>query len=236
MTASLLLSLPLSAAPFAAAAPPPPAPKPAEAAFGLPATTEFYWPFYVLESPGVRKELGLTAAQVAKLDALRPAIQKRVEAGLDLPPGRLPAHRKEFGAWLDRSVAGVLTAGQLPRYRQVVWQVLEFNDGPVALAANPVFARELGLTADQARKARQVEADYARAWDRLVRANPGRAGPLPGEEALVAKANETALKLLTADQKKKWDEVLGKPYGGEITPLPIPNQPPRAFKAPTAKS
>lgn len=227
-------SLSLSAALVAAAAPAPP--KPPEVGFGVPARTEYHWPFYVLESPGVRKELGLTEAQVAKLDALRPAIQKRVEAGLDLPPGRLPAHQKEFGAWLDRSVAGVLTAGQLPRYRQVVWQVLEFNDGPVALAANPVFARELGLTAEQARKARQVEADYARAWDRLVRANPGRAGALPGEDELVAGANAASLKLLTADQKKKWDEALGKPYGGEITPLPIPNQPPRVFKAPAAKT
>ncbi|MBX9625015.1 MAG: hypothetical protein K2X82_14505 [Gemmataceae bacterium] len=211
-------------------------PKPAETGFGLPVQTDYHWPFYVLESPGVRKELGLTDAQVAKLDALRPELQRRMEAAFALPVNRIAAHQREVGVWLDRAVAGVLTADQRPRYRQVVWQVLEFEQGPVHLAANPAVARELGLTAEQARKARQVQADYQRDWARLVRANPGGTAARPGEEELFDKANAAALKVLTAEQKKRWNEALGKAYDGEIKPLPVPGQPPKVFKAPAGKT
>lgn len=217
--------------------PPPKQPAPAKppVVFGLEASSEYHWPLYVLSSPGVQKELKFTREQVAKLAPLQAELKKRVEAGVNLPANRIAAHNKKVGEWADQAVADLLTAEQKPRHRQIVWQVLEFNGGVVGMATNPVFAREVGLSGEQQKKAEQFYAEYYKAWLKLVKMNPGGNAPIPGEEKLYEQANEKALKLLTAEQRKKWNEVLGPPYQGEIAPLPIPGIPPKPFKAPAEK-
>src|SRR5262249_15554931 len=130
----------------------------------------------------------------------------------------------------------LLTADQRPRHRQIVWQVLEFNGGVRGMVANPIFAKEVGLTANQQKQGQKINADHQAAWIKLVQANPlvGN-GPVPGEDALTKKSEEAALKLLTAEQKKKWNEVLGEPFKGDVVPFPVPGLRPNPFKAPEEK-
>jgi hypothetical protein len=234
MTASLLVALALVAPAQPPAKPPAkqPAKPPAEAWFGIPANSTYHWPAHVLTSADVQKELKLTRAQLAKLPPIRAELDRRVQRSGTLPPAKLEPYFVEAGKWADKAVAGVLTEEQRPRHRQITWQVLEFLGGPVGMATNPVFAREIGLSADQVKRAEKVQAEYQAAWQRLVQANPlaGNA-PIPGADQLQAKADEAVLKLLTDDQKKKWNEVLGEPFKGDIHLLP--GMPP--FKAPGPK-
>jgi hypothetical protein len=213
----------------------PPAKQPADVSFGLEASSEYHWPLYVLTSPDVQKELKLTREQLRAFAALQPELKKRVEAGFTLPTNRIIAHNKEVGRWADRAVAERLTADQYPRYRQIVWQVLEFNGGPLGMASNPVFSKEIGFTPEQIKKAEQIAAEYYKAWKKLALAGPLGNAPVPGADKLSEDANEKALKLLTAEHKKKWNAALGEPFEGDITPLPVPGMPPKPFKAPAQK-
>ena len=208
-----------------------------EVGFGLSPQSEYHWPLYVLTSPDVQKELKLTKEQIAKIDGLQKELGKKVMDGAaTLPVAKLKAHFLACGQWADKAVADLLTTEQRPRHRQIVWQVQECSSGGVrGMAANPVFAREVGLTADQQKQAAKIEADFRAAWLKLVQAGPGRNAPLPGEDALVKKSEEAALKLLTAEQKKKWNEVLGEPFQGDVVPFPVPGQRPNPFKIPAEK-
>ena len=216
--------------------PPPKEPAKAEVGFGLSPQSEYHWPLHVLTSPDVQKELKLTREQIAKLDGLQAELGKKVNAGAaTLPVAKLNAHFLACGQWADKAVADLLTTEQRPRHRQIVWQVLEFNGSVSGMVADPVFAKELGLTADQQKQAKKIEADFKAAWLKLTQANPGGNAPLPGEDALVKKYEEAALKLLTAEQKKKWNELLGEPFKGDILPIPVPGLRPNPFKAPAEK-
>jgi hypothetical protein len=214
----------------------PPAKAAEVAGFGLSAESEFHWPFYITKSPDVQKELKLSKEQLAAFDGAQADLKKSVAAMAGLTPAQTKAYAAKLTKWADETVAAILTAEQQKRHRQIVWQVLEFTGGVRGMAASPVFAKEVGLTADQQKQARKIEADYYAGWQKLVRANPlvGN-GPVPGEEELAKKAEEAALKLLTAEQKKKWNEVLGEPFKGEIVQFTIPGLRPVTFKAPEKK-
>lgn len=204
--------------------------------FGHVADTELHWPFFVCSSPDVQKELKLTKEQIAAFDGAQADLKKATsDLGL-LTPAQMKAQVAKLTKWADETVAAVLAPEQQKRHRQLVWQISEFNGGVRGMAANPVFAREVGLTADQLKQAKKIDADYQAGWLKLVRANPGVGnGPVPGEEELAKKCEEAALKLLTAEQKKKWNAALGEPFKGEIRQYPVPGLRPVTFKPPAEK-
>lgn len=211
-------------------------PKPADApTFGIPVNSEYYWPVHLLTSPDVQKELKLSKEQVKLAEGMRPELKKAGEAMGTLTPAQAKKYTAEMTTWAEKSLADLLSPEQRTRHRQILWQVLEFNGGVRGMAANPVFAKDVGLTADQQARAKKIEADYQAAWMKLVRANPGGNAAIPGEEALAKKYEEAALKLLTDEQKKKWNELLGEPFKGDIVQFPIPGLRPVTFKAPEKK-
>jgi hypothetical protein len=213
--------------------------EPAKAAapgFGLTAETEFHWPFFIASSPDIQKELKLSKEQITAFNEVQAELKKSTaDLGL-LTPAQARTHVAKVTTWADETVGTLLMPEQQKRHRQLVWQVLEFNGGVRVMAANPAFAKEIGLSADQLKQAKKIDADYYTAWMKLVRANPliGN-GPVPGEEELSKKSNEAVLKLLTAEQKKKWNEALGEPFKGEVKQFPIPGIRPVPFKAPEKK-
>ncbi len=232
MTAVLVFAL---IAPIAQPKNPPP--KTSDAVgFGLTADSEFYWPLYITKSPDVQKELKLSKEQLAAFDGAEADLKKSVVDLGGLKPAQARAYAAKLAKWADETVATVLKAEQQKRHCQIVWQVLEFTGGMRALAVNPAFAKEIGLTADQLKQAKKIDADYYVGWQKLVRANPivGN-GPVPGEDALAKKSEEATLKLLSAEQKKKWNEALGEPFVGEVKQFTIPGLRPVTFKAPEKK-
>ena len=183
----------------------------------------------------MQKELKLSGPQLTAFDAAE-ADLKACVIEFPLAAGPRKAQIAKVTKWADETVAAILTAEQQKRHRQIIWQVLEFNGGVRAMTANPAFAKEIGLTADQLKQAKKIEADYQAGWLKLVRANPAVGnGPVPGEEELAKKSDAAALKLVTAEQKKKWNEALGEPFKGEVKQFPIPGLRPVTFKAPAEK-
>ena len=226
MLATSVLALAL-----AAPAQDPPKAKPAELRFGTPANSLYYWPVNVLTSPDVQKELKITKEQLAKLETVRAELDKRVQKGFTLPIAKMDAYYMELGGWADKQLAALVTAEQLPRYRQIVWQAMEHVDRVPGMAANPAFAQAIGMSAEQLKRAQKVRADATAAYMRLARANPGGNAIPPGGDKVLADADAAVLKLLTAEQKKAWNDQLGEPFQGTI--YFIPGVPP--FKAPARK-
>jgi hypothetical protein len=226
----IALIMPIAQAPKPKAADPAP--------FGITADSEYYWPTHlVLASPDVQKELQLTKEQLGHIEKIQAELKRVGETIGGLKPAQAKSYTTKMTKWAEQSLAGALTTDQQTRHRQILWQVLEFNGGIRGQAANDVFAKEVGLTADQLKKAKKIEADYYSAWQKLVRANPLVVNAtVPGEEELAKKAEEAALKLLTAEQKKKWNAALGEPFKGEIVQFTIPGLRPVTFKAPAEKS
>lgn len=205
--------------------------------FGLPADADQYLPLWVLRDPDVRKELKLAPDQVKALRAIEDAIPARI---VGRPPSRATADEqlRDLGAGLDAEAARVLTADQLPRYRQIVWQAVEFADGAAGMATNPAAARAIGLTPEQVGRARAIreraDAEFDRLADRAARSRPGgvqNGRPVAGADRIAARASAGVVALLTADQKKAWNALLGEPLVArfQVSPWSGP------FKAPAAK-
>lgn len=217
MLASAVLALTLAA---------PAPPKAADPWFGIPVLAPEYWPVHILDSEDVQKELKLTPPQLKKLGGLKAELKTRVEKGFNLPTGKMPAYQDELGKWADKALAGVLTAEQSPRHRQITWQVLEYLGGVGGMASNPAFARVIGLTPDQRKRLAKIDADFEAAYKKLPQ--PLGNAPVPGADRLRANADAAALKVLTDAQKKAWNEQLGEPFKGTVYLMPgvPPFQPP----------
>jgi len=216
----------------------PPAKQPAKAeiAFGLTADSKYYWPFHIIQSPDVQKELKLTKQQLKAFETAQADLEEATRELPLLKPAQAKAQAAKVTKWAEETVVAILTPEQQKRHRQILWQVLESGGGAYGQAANPVFAKEVGLTADQVKQAKKIETDYLAAWQKMALANPLAGNmPLPGEEELRKKAEDAALKLLKPEQKKRWNEALGEPFKGEVWNFPIPGLRQKTFKAPAEK-
>jgi hypothetical protein len=207
-------------------------PKAADPWFGIPAPAPEYWPLHILASEDVQKELKITPEQLKKIDALKAELSARLQKAATLPIAKIRPYQDELGKWADKALAGVLTGEQLPRHRQITWQVLEYLGGVTGMASNPAFARAIGLSADQQKRAAKIDADHQAAYMKLAQtAGPLGNAPVPGADRLRANADAAALKLLSDAQKKAWNEQLGEPFKGNV--YLIPGVPP--FQAPGPK-
>ncbi len=129
----------------------------------------------------------------------------------------------------EAAVQAILTPGQWTRLKQIALQL----QGPSAFREVNI-ATALKLTADQKERIRAIEAEtFFGMPDRR------RHGPIPRDartpresrkarEQALKSASDKILQLLTAEQRRRWQELAGKPFEGEITfrPPPGPVGPP----------
>lgn len=156
-----------------------------------------------LQSKAVQDELKLKPDQVSKVREL--AEQRRASVGD-------PAKMKEFADMVEILLPEILQPEQAKRLRQIQLQ----KQGPMALR-NPTIAAELGLTEKQQET---LSAMTAKAPPQLVIGKTGdnkiqiQTKPDPNAAAAPAKM----LAVLTAKQRTKWNELLGKPFKGSVVP------------------
>jgi hypothetical protein len=163
---------------------------------------------FLLADKAVQEELELSPEQVRKARAAREKdedARERIESG---PGDEADKRWREVLAESDKAVTDILRPPQLKRFRQLRLQ----QAGAVALA-DPKLADDLKLTADQ-RKAIKAIAE-----DRLAKFKDAFADTTRTEREVGARFTETTKaadaavrKVLTADQRAKWEELLGKPF------------------------
>lgn len=215
MTALVLLAL---------AAPPVPEtdPKP-EIRFGMRADTSEYLPLLLLQKAPVKTELRLTEEQGTKVKELRAKLVAKLKDARNRTVEELKTYYDEIAKEVDESLPPLLTEGQYKRLRQLVWQTVEATQGPMGVAKNVVAVKSLGLTADQLK---QVE-EWGKEFDLARRS--GRTDPKAPET--VKALNAKLLASLTAEQKRRWNDLQGEPFKEERLILQ-PGQRPLKFPEP----
>jgi len=187
--------------------------------FGLPADTKSYWPVHTLTRESVQKDLKFTDEQVSAAAKLQDDLAKPLAAAEKLSAAALAKAHLDLAKKTDQAIDAVLEAGQKRRFREVVWQVMEHAVGPLRMAHNPVFAKELGLTPTQVKQVAKLVRDYdiEVLLRKGLRSPAGVGGgipapPSPTLEELKAKYDALLMKALTEAQKEKWDERTGEPF------------------------
>ena len=180
----------------------------------------------LLRQESVRREVGLSDEAYKTLAQYRQdrrlALKKQLESGLDRNEGPaqkavgplkfqtdveaelldqfLTGHRK-LELEVAQKAAGLLTPAGAKRLKQVVLQAA----GPRGLL-NRVVIRELQLTAEQ--EDRIAAALGPTKWPVVVTIPNVRMAKVAKDQDAVMQA---ALKVLTADQRKRWEALVGKP-------------------------
>lgn len=159
---------------------------------------------FLLRNEQIQTELKLTEDQIKKIEAATPEGLRDME----------PEARDKAVAKMQEDIKAVLTPAQNRRVREISLQM----QGPRALT-QPDVAKELGLSAAQVAEIEKA-IEIPRPEGGQGAPQPGGAGAQPGgggfdREAFAKareEANKKALAVLTADQKKKWEAMLGKKF------------------------
>ncbi|HEY2786339.1 MAG TPA: hypothetical protein VGJ05_15335 [Fimbriiglobus sp.] len=212
---------------LAFAAPPPPAGRAApEIGFGMPGNSSEYLPVLVLQKKPFAAELKLTPEQQKQVKELRAKLLERVK-GARFQIGKnkgLKEVQAEIAKETDEAIPKILTPGQYKRFRELVWQTLEAYLGAIALAENPVAAKAIGISADQAKRIAEWGKEYKAALAE-IRKNPTAA------RANRKAIDEKVIESLTAAQKEKWNALQGEMFKGPSVILE-PGQRPLQFPTP----
>ena len=145
-------------------------------------------------------ELKLTEEQTAKLTELQAAARGGFQSLQAVPEAERPAAMKAMREEQEKSVSDVLDAPQFTRLLQLTWREI----GLASVERDDV-AKELGLSDEQREKLLPILADR-QSGQRALREAP------PEEAAQKRKAWDDQLRaVLTEDQAKQWEELLGAP-------------------------
>src|SRR5262249_54321446 len=162
----------------------------------------------------VQKELGLSEAQKQKVEKRLIATVQDARRFFQTVEGLKPEEReKKLGPYrqnvqqlLAAFLEGALEARQLERLRQLERQ----QEGLLALG-QPEVAKELKLTDEQRKRFMAVVQALHQQFQALIqKAQPEEIAP---KAMKVRKAHEGKIEaLLSAAQKERWKEMLGKPF------------------------
>jgi len=164
----------------------------------------------LLANPQVQKELNLTEEQKTKITEVRRGMMPGRGAGRNATPEERKAEaekRKTAAADADKKIADILKPEQMKRLNGIFIQ----TGGAQALKDKAV-AKELSITEEQTKK---IDAAIKTGDEKRREMFQGGARGADTREKMEKLQKDTlaaALEALTADQKKKYDEMKGKEF------------------------
>ena len=183
---------------------------------------------YLLIQPPALDDLRLDDGQRAKVAELSARAGKRWmetfgDRGRLVPPAERVRLALEQARANQTEVDAILSASQRLRLRQLALQ----SEGPGAFR-EPEVVQGLGLSPRQREQIRAIEEEVLIGQVREMRAGGmlGDAGNRPREQE-GPRAMERALAVLTAEQSRRWSEMVGEPIDGQLSAFPMPFSPQR---------
>jgi Spy/CpxP family protein refolding chaperone len=169
-----------------------------------------FGPGGMLQNEAVQKELNLTDDQKTKL---KEAMEKVREDNKDIiAKGRdmTREDREKLAKASNEAIGKVLDEKQTKRFKQIQLQSqLRFQ--PAAAFQNPEVQSKLKLTDEQKEKIKKAGEEYGEKARELFQGGFNE----ETRKKMADLRKETMDKItgvLTADQKKTWDDLLGKPF------------------------
>ena len=176
----------------------------------------------LLTNKSVQTEIKATEDQKSKLTALADDMRTKAtearEAAKDLSQEERQAKMRELmpkmQADMDKALTDVLKPEQLKRIHEIQVQTA----GAMGLTMGRV-GDKLKLTDDQKQKIRDLNQEVGQQMREIFQsAQDDREGAMKKMTALRKETLEKALKVLTADQKKAYDGLAGKPFELKMEP------------------
>ncbi|MCS7263611.1 MAG: hypothetical protein NZ805_02120 [Armatimonadetes bacterium] len=174
----------------------------------------------LLRSPQVQRELKITEEQRTKLEQLGEQLREKFR-GLgqelrDLPPEERGKRVESMNAEVEKELAKVLDEKQLKRLKQIALQF----EGYAALA-RPSVAKEVGLTEGQLKQIREILREANEKRRDLFQQGPPADPQARFQEMRKIRdwVDEQIGKLLTEQQKQKWQQLVGEPFKFEFQPF-----------------
>ncbi len=181
--------------------------------------------FALLQQPPVQDDLGLSDSQRQELAGFDERWHRAFREFGRIGADERESRRLAFARQQEEEIEKLLTAQQRRRFGQIVRQ----NEGPRAFR-DPEVAAALNLSANQRERIRALEANLLFAETNPEGPPPrpgqppprGRRGPPHGhpDEDLRRSTMEAIEALLTADQLKRWKELVGAPVRRPLEPPP----------------
>jgi len=157
-------------------------------------------------------ELKLTAEQVAKLAELQADSRAAFQSIQALPEGERPEAMKAMREGQEKAVSEAIDEPQFVRLLQLVWRDM----GLASLERDDV-AKALGLADEQREKLRPILADRQSGQRNLAGAPPEIAAQKRQEW------DDQFRAVLTDEQAKQWEELLGPPAPEPAKAAPAAN-------------
>jgi Spy/CpxP family protein refolding chaperone len=165
----------------------------------------------LLNQESVRKELKLTEEQVKKAQELGEKMREKFQELQGLQGEERRTKAQEMMKEADKQVGEILKPEQTKRLKQIGYQL-----AGAGAFANPDVAKALSISDDQKKEIQQINQDSFAQMRELFQGGAPDEATMKKVQALRKEAAEKAEKLLTDEQKKKWKELTGEPFKGEI--------------------
>lgn len=181
-------------------------------------------PAALLSNKGVQKELKLDDSQVTKVTKIADDMRTKQREAMQALGGLSPEERREKGMALNRSMSSdtnkalieIFKPDQTKRYHQIRRQV-----GGADTFSDPSVASELKLTDDQKTKIKDLlSSQQAQMREIFATIQDDREGAMKKMAEMRKEIKDKIVALMSADQKKTWEILLGEPFDYVATPPP----------------
>lgn len=162
----------------------------------------------LLRNQQVQQELKLTDQQKQQLEQLGEQWREKMRGLRDLPPEERRQKGEGMRAEVEKQLATTLNEQQMKRLKQIALQV----EGYAALE-RPEIADQVGLTKEQRQKIRDILRQAAeKRREAFQQGRSDRQAAFQRMREIRQWVDGEIEKLLTAEQKKKWQELVGAPF------------------------
>jgi Spy/CpxP family protein refolding chaperone len=162
----------------------------------------------LLRSPQVQQELKLTDQQRQQLEQLGEQWREKMRGLRYLPPEDRWQKGEGMRAEVEKQLATTLNEQQMKRLKQIALQV----EGYAALE-RPEIADQVGLTKEQRQKIRDILRQAGEKRREAFQQGQGdRQAAFQRMREIRQWVDGEIEKLLTPEQKKKWQELVGAPF------------------------
>ena len=162
----------------------------------------------LLRNQQVQQELKLTDQQKQQLEQLGEQWREKMRGLRDLPPEERRQKGEGMRAEVEKQLATILNEQQMKRLKQIALQV----EGYAALE-RPEIADQVGLTKEQRQKIRDILRQAGEKRREAFQQGQGdRQAAFQRMREIRQWVDGEIEKLLKAEQKKKWQELVGAPF------------------------